>query len=114
MWYNKIKGDNIVNMKKPNLAFIVDSSKVEEFFRINKESPKSIDRAIKRMEAKLKALKKRKGDDFMNMKKPILAFTVAPDKTDAFWKLIKEGPSAEQAVKEVKEKIRKRMEKGDK
>lgn len=50
----------------------------------------------------------------MNMKKPILAFTVAPDKTDAFWKLIKEGPSAKQAVKEAKEKIKQRMEKGDK
>lgn len=48
-----------MRITKPNLAFIVDSTKVEEFFRINKESPKSIDRAIKRMEAKLKALKKR-------------------------------------------------------
>lgn len=48
-----------MRINKPDLAFIVDPTKVEEFFRINKESPKSIDRAIKRMEAKLKALKRR-------------------------------------------------------
>lgn len=49
------------------------------------------------------------------MKNKLLSqsFIVAPEKTDAFWKLMKEGPSAEQAVKEVKEKIRKRMNKPD-
>lgn len=45
--------------KKPNLAFIVAPEKVNDFFKIVEETPKCVERSIKRVEAKIKSLQRR-------------------------------------------------------
>lgn len=49
-----------MNKDKPKIGFIIDPSKTEEFLKFDKETPKCAERAIERVEAKLKALRARR------------------------------------------------------